>query len=114
MQLISLRLGAMALAGAALVAVALPAPHAAAQTSEGSAVPFDDDGLFSKPTLDPVDMGRRKIRLRHLSEVFMGRIPKPFSGNGSGGSNLSAVINSNDLVATAKCGGASSRSLAIT
>ncbi len=113
MQLRSLRFGAMALAGAVLLAAALSAPHAAAQTTDDPAVSFDRDGLFSKPTLDLVDMGRRESRLRHLSEVFMGRIPKPFSGNGSGGSNLSEVINSNDLVATAKCGGASSRSLAI-
>lgn len=69
----------MSLAGAVLLAAASPAPHAAAQTTEGAAVSFDRDGLFSKPTLDLVDMGRRKFRLRHLSEVFMERIPKRFA-----------------------------------
>lgn len=78
MQLKSLRLGAMTLACAVLLAAA-PPPHAAAQAAEDTAVPFDHDGLFSKPTLDLVDMGRRTSRLRHLSEVFMGRIPKQFA-----------------------------------
>ena len=79
MQLKSLRLGAMSLVCAALLAAALPTSHAAAQAAEGTAVSSDQDGLFSQRTLDLVDMGRRKIRLRHLSEVFMERIPEQFA-----------------------------------
>ena len=78
MQLKALRLGTMALVGVAFLSMALSTPRAAAQTAEDPVIATEREAktLFSRSTLDLVDMSARKVRLEYLSTLFKGRIPK--------------------------------------